>query len=87
MKNKLTINLDKTEQGYNGVTKRPYLWAILDEGGKEMYEVQIIKLNFPSTRKDIRGNNALKENNAFKALKAISHSGQRVSEYYAKEVQ
>ena len=87
MKNKLTINLDKTEQGYNGMTKQPYLWTIIDEGGKDMYEVQIIKLNFPSTRKDIRANNALKENNALKALKAISHSGQKVSEYYAKGTQ
>jgi hypothetical protein len=53
MKNKLTIDLNKTEEGYNGITRQPYLWTIIDEG-KEMYEVQIIKLNFPSTKKDIR---------------------------------
>ena len=52
MKNKLTIDLNKTEEGYNGITRQPYLWTIIDEG-KEMYEVQIIKLNFPSTKKDI----------------------------------
>ena len=45
MKNKLTIDLNKTEEGYNGITRQPYLWTIIDEG-KEMYEVQIIKLNF-----------------------------------------
>ena len=86
MKNKLTINLDKTKQGYNGVTKQPYLWTIIDEGGKDMYEVQIIKLNFPSTRKDIRENKNTPYD-ALKTMKALSHSGQRVSEYYAKEVQ
>ena len=82
MKNKLTINLDKTEQGYNGVTKQPYLWTIIDEGGKDMYEVQIIKLNFPSTRKDIRENKNTPDMR--KVMKALSHSGQRVSEYYGK---
>ena len=70
-------------EGHNGVTKRPYLWAILDEGEKDMYEVQIIKLNFPSTRKDIRENKNTPFD-AHKAMKALSHSGQRVSEYYGK---
>ena len=83
MKNKLTINLDKTEQGYNGVTKQPYLWTIIDEGGKDMYEVQIIKLNFPSTRIDIRSGAAAK---ALQTIKDLSHSGQRVSEYYGKTI-
>ena len=78
-KKKLTIDLNKTEEGYNGITRQPYLWTIIDEG-KEMYEVQIIKLNFPSTRKDIRSGDGV----GAKALKAISHSGQRVSEYYGK---
>ena len=81
MKNKITINLDKMLEGHNGVTKRPYLWAILDEG-KDMYEVQITRLNFPSTIKDIRANNT--PYNSRKALKALSHSGQKVSEYYGK---
>ena len=79
-KNKLTINLDKTKQGYNGVTKQPYLWTIIDEGGKDMYEVQIIKLNFPSTRKDIRSGDGVGAD-ALQTIKDLSHSGQRVSEY------
>ena len=83
MKNKLTINLDKTEQGYNGRTKQPYLWTIIDEGGKDMYEVQIIKLNFPSTRKDIRSGDGVGAK-ALQTIKDLSHSGQRVSEYYGK---
>ena len=80
MKNKLTINLDKMKAGHNGITKTSYLWTILDEG-KDMYEVQVHKINFPSSKKDIRAEKA------FEAVKALSHSGQRVSEYYAKEVQ
>ena len=52
MKNKLTIDLNKTEEGYNGITRQPYLWTIIDEG-KEMYEVQIIKLNFDIIEKNI----------------------------------
>ena len=84
MKNKLTINLDKTEQGYNGVTKQPYLWTIIDEGGKDMYEVQIIKLNFPSTRKDIRSGDSVGAK-AIQTIKDLSHSGLRVSEYYGKD--
>ena len=78
MKNKLTINLDKMTWGHNGVTKQPYLWTIIDEGGKDMYEVQIIKLNFPSTKKDIR------KMKAVQIVQDLSHSGQRVSEYYGK---
>ena len=85
MKNKLTINLDKMNVAHNGITKRPYLWAILDEG-KEMYEVQIKEITFPSSKKDIRADKDA-FNGALKTMKAISHSGQRVSEYYAKEVQ
>ena len=82
MTNKLTINLDKMTWGHNGITKRPYLWAILDEG-KKMYEVQVTEITFPSSKKDIRADkNAF--NNARKTMKALSHSGQRVSEYYGK---
>ena len=81
MKNKLTINLDKMLQGHNGVTKQPYLWAILDEGGKDMYEVQIIKLNFPSTRKDIRSGDGVGAK-CLQITKDLSYSGQRVSDYY-----
>ena len=84
MKNKLTINLDKTEQGYNGKTKQPYLWTIIDEGGKDMYEVQIHKLNFPSTRKDIRSGDGVGAE-ALQTIKDLSHSVQRVSELYAKK--
>ena len=84
MKNKLTINLDKMTWGHNGVTKQPYLWTIIDEGGKDMYEVQIIKLNFPSTRKDIRSGDGVGAK-VLQTIKDLSHSGQRVSEYYAKK--
>ena len=77
MKNKLTIDLNKTEEGYNGITRQPYLWTIIDEG-KEMYEVQNIKLNFPSTKKDIR------KMKSVQIVQDLSHSGQRVSEYYGK---
>ncbi len=76
-KKKLTIDLNKTEEGYNGITRQPYLWTIIDEG-KEMYEVQIIKLNFPLTKKDIR------KMKAIKIVQDLCHSGQRVSEYYGK---
>ena len=79
-KNKLTIDLNKTEQGFNSRTKQPYLWTIIDEGGKDMYEVQIIKLNFPSTRKDIRSGDGVGAK-ALQTIKDLSHSGQRVSEY------
>ena len=84
MTNKLTINLDKTEQGYNNVTKQPYLYTIIDEGGKDMYEVQIIKLNFPSTRKDIRSGDGVGAK-ALQTIKDLYHSGKRMSEYYGKD--
>ena len=83
MKNKLTINLDKLTWGHNGTTGRPYLWTIIDEGEKDMYEVQIIKLAFPSTRKDIRSGDGVGAK-ALQTIKDLSHSGQRVSEYYGK---
>ena len=80
-KAKLTIDLNKTEQGYNKQKDQPYLWTIIDEGGKDMYEVQIIKLNFPSTRKDIRSGDGVGAK-CLQITNDLSHSGQRVSEYY-----
>ncbi len=79
-KAKLTIDLNKTEQGYNKQKDQPYLWTIIDEGGKDMYEVQIFRLNFPSTRKDIRSGDGVGAD-ALQTIKDLSHSGQRVSEY------
>jgi hypothetical protein len=80
-KAKLTIDLNKTEQGYNKQKDQPYLWTIIDEGGKDMYEVQIFRLNFPSTRKDIRSGDGVGAK-CLQITNDLSHSGQRVSEYY-----
>ena len=80
-KNKLTIDLNKTEQGFNKRKDQPYLWTIIDEGGKDMYEVQIFRLNFPSTRKDIRSGDGVGAK-CLQITNDLSHSGQRVSEYY-----
>ena len=80
-KNKLTIDLNKTEQGYDKRKDQPYLWTIIDEGGKDMYEVQIFRLNFPSTLKDIRSGDGVGAK-ALQITNDLSHSGQRISEYY-----
>ena len=79
MKNKLTINLDKMKKGYNGVTDRDYLWTIVDEDKNNMYEIQIIKFNFPSTLKDIRnGDNPGAD--ALQETKELLYSGKRITE-------
>ena len=80
MNNKLTINLDKMKQGHNGVTGRPYLWTIVDEDKNNMYEVQIIKLNFPSSIKDIRSGKAVGSD----VLQRAEYSGHKIVEVTKK---
>ena len=79
MKNKLTINLDKMKKGYNGVTDRDYLWTIVDEDKNNMYEIQIIKLNFPSTLKDIRSGDGVGAD-GLQETKELLYSGKRITE-------
>jgi len=79
MKNKLTLNLDKFKKGYNGLSNRDYLWTIVDEGNHDLYEIQIIKLEMPSTIKDIRnGKNPGAQ--TLQATKELLYSGKRISE-------
>ena len=54
-KDQITINLDDMKPGYNGLTKRDYLWTILDDKkGNACYEIQLTKLEFPSSIKAVR---------------------------------
>ena len=79
MKNKLTINLDKMKKGWNGVTQQDYLWTIVDEDKNNMYEIQIIKLNFPSTLKAIRSGDGVGAD-ALQETKELLYSGKRITE-------
>ena len=79
MKNKLTINLDKMKKGWNGVTQQDYLWTIVDEDKNNMYEIQIIKFNFPSTLKDIRSGHGVGAE-TLQTTKELFYSGKRISE-------
>ena len=81
MKNKLTINLDKMKKGYNGLTYRDYLWTVVDEGKKDMYEIQIIKYDFPSTLKDIRSGDGFGAE-ALQYTKDVLYSGKRITELW-----
>lgn len=76
MTNKLTINLDTTKVGYTMYSKKPYLYTIVDEGGFDMYEIQIHKLNFPSSRKDIRSGKAVGSD----VVQIPEYSGHKIEE-------
>ena len=55
MKKKITINLDEMKPGFNGLLQRDYLWTILDDKkGNACYEIQLTKLEFPSSIKAVR---------------------------------
>ncbi len=55
MKKKLTIDLSRMSKGWNGITKNHYDYCIYaDPKSDEMYEIQLIKLNFPSTKASIK---------------------------------
>jgi hypothetical protein len=42
-------------KGHNGVTGREYDYCVyIDPKSDEMYEIQLIKLNFPSTKATIK---------------------------------
>ncbi len=51
---KLTIDLSRMSKGHNGVTGRTYDYCIyLDPKSNKMFEIQMIELNFPSTKATI----------------------------------
>ena len=55
MNSKIIINPSKMIKGHSGVTSSPFLWAILDDKQDgNVYEIQIHKIEFPSSRKSIR---------------------------------
>ena len=55
MNKKLTIDLGRMSKGHNGVTGREYDYCVyVDPMSDEMYEIQLIKLNFPSTKATIK---------------------------------
>ena len=51
MSKKLTIDLGRMSKGWNNIMKREYDYCLYkDQKSDEMYEIQLIKLNFPSTK-------------------------------------